>query len=275
MLISADIVTPGTGSSKYYLQGQAGYQYGISQLNTISQLYAQGTYADKSKSRSVNVDDINAITGYNPNNTGVYDSTQTGSGTKYNKGSLNEYGNEVKYYWQGTEYPYYSATTNGLTGSLSTSHSSAFYWFDNENNKWTSSSKSSSATTSSKQYITTLTSSYYYYYPNTLGTSSSGSVTGAITTSSKAYDLLFANTSSKYYWLGSSYVITSPSYAYFGVRYVYYGNSYYRSLYSSYGGTYNYDRGVRPVVYLSSDIWVDSGGSTKDGSTQEKAWNLK
>jgi hypothetical protein len=271
MLISADIIKP--GSSNYYLYGQAGCQYGINELNAISQLYAQGTYADKSKSRSVNVNDINAITGYNPNNTGVYDSTQTGSGTKYNKGSLNEYGNEVTYYWQGTEFPYYSVL-NRLTGSLTSTHSTKFYCF--KNGVWSSSDNpGSTVSTSSMSEITTLTSSFYYYFPNTLTDSLSGSVTGAITTSSKAYDLLFANTSSKYYWLASSYVSTETSAAAFGMFHVKEDRVSGLGSYYSYGSpSIIFAGGVRPVVYLSSGVWIDNTDSTKDGSSKDNAYEL-
>ena len=81
--------------------------------------------------RSINVDDINKITGYNPNNVGVYDINQTGSGTKYSEGELWEYGNEVTYYWDGTDKPYYTAT-NTLKGNLSSSHSTnGFNWYEN------------------------------------------------------------------------------------------------------------------------------------------------
>jgi hypothetical protein len=47
------------------------------------------------------------------------------------------------------------------------------------------------------------------------------------------------------------------------------------SLYFAHGDSALYLCGVRPVVYLSSDIWVDNSDSAKDGSTLQKAWNLK
>ena len=41
--------------------------------------------------RSITVEDINKVTGYNPNNVGVYDINQTGDGTKFGEGNLYEY----------------------------------------------------------------------------------------------------------------------------------------------------------------------------------------
>jgi hypothetical protein len=268
MLISADIIESDS-EDYYYLQGKKGYQYGIEQLNTISQFYAQGIYAVQSKSRSVNVDDINSITGYNPNNIGVYDPTQTGSGTKYSADAIDEYGNEVTYYWQGTDYPYYSAS-NGKYGSLSKSYANGFTWFDNVTNTWKSSAKSSSLSK-----ITTLTSSSYAYYPCSLSLSSSGSVTGAITKSSVAYKLLFNELSHVNYWLGSASVETSAGYARFLFRVVFANRVTDNYIYESSGIYIEQCAGVRPIVCLSSGVWIDNTDTTKDGSTKAKAWNLK
>ena len=77
----------------YYLDGRTGFQNVITELDKISALYGQGEYAEGA--RSITVEDVNKITGYNP------ETDFTGS-----EGNLLEYGNVIDYFWQGTDYPY-------------------------------------------------------------------------------------------------------------------------------------------------------------------------
>ena len=74
-------MTGGNGGNRigqyYYLQRENG----VEELNKICAIYGTGEGAIGA--RSVNVDDVNWITGYNPNNTGKKDQNKTGSGTKY------------------------------------------------------------------------------------------------------------------------------------------------------------------------------------------------
>lgn len=229
------------------------------------------------------MEDINKITGYNPNNVGVYDPNQTGTGTKYAVGALNEYENKVTYYWDGTNYPYYIAT-NGVTGNLTSSHNNSlygnsFYWYDS-NSGWKSSQYTS---TTNRQEITTLESNYYSYYPNTLTSSSSGTTVG-IDTTSTAYKMLFTNSSTGaytsgsgsttgfIYWLGSLYVYTNTDVINFGVRTAGNGNvAGGQPLYRSAGFPYSYNSGVRPVVSLESGISLTDSGTIYDGCT---LWNI-
>ncbi len=139
LLLAEDLVpleggytNPTSGRTEFYLKGQSGVENGISELENICAIYGNGEGA--TGARSINVDDVNKITGYNPNNVGVYDPEQTGNGTKYGAGYLYEYGNRVTYYWDGTNYPYYRAT-NGLDGNLTENHNNgsfgnSFYWYD-------------------------------------------------------------------------------------------------------------------------------------------------
>ena len=85
-------------------------------LNSTCEVYGNGTYA--SGARCINVDDINRVTGYNPETAG------------YNAGKLSEYGNVVTYTCQSYEYredfdyppeTMYKITysgSNGITGTL-------------------------------------------------------------------------------------------------------------------------------------------------------------
>lgn len=232
LLILAEDFVPLTGGytdktsnrTYYYLKGQAGYANGVNELNNICEIYGQGEGA--TGARSITMEDIDKITGYNPNNVGVNDSDKSGKGTKYAEGSINEYGNRVSFYWDGTINPYYTAT-NGLTGKLTDNHSNGFSWY-NPLSGWQTVALSTSATTAQKEQITTLESNFYSYYPNTLTSSASGPTVG-INTNSTAYKMLFTNSSTGayssdsgstnnfYYWLATMFLVTYPGSPSFGI----------------------------------------------------------
>ena len=232
MLISSDIITT-TSDGMFYLKGQNGYVNGITELNNISTIYGKGKYAKSA--RSVNVDDINKITGYVD--------IPTGNQVTY---TLNSDG---KIHYKGTKYP---------TTDTTSSRTSFTYWTGSE---WKKLASGESAT---------LTNDYYYYYPQTLSTTSSSKTTiKDKENSTNAYNLLFPNTSSKYYWLGSQYVFTSVGLATFGLRYVAIGRVNGRAVYDS-NGNPNYDYcyyGVRPAVSLESTIKLEADG--------ENNWKIK
>lgn len=282
-LISADLVPLSDNSIYFYLKGRTGFQNAETELTKIAGLYGHGTHAVGA--RSVNVDDINKITGYNPNAEGIKNPTaeQITSGNKYGKSELYEYGNEVTYSWVGTNYPKYTAT-NGKTGNLYQSHNvtnssygdfqNAFSWYDFNTNSWKKSPYTDSASTSSPAEITKLTSTDYFYYPETLTTypetlttSSNTSATTGIANNSPERDMLFNNTDSKYYWLASRCVYARSSYAFFGVHFVGSGGVGSSYLAFSNGGEDTFRYGVRPVVSLASDIQLEPNGTN--------AWKFK
>ena len=203
------------------LSGKDGYNTGISQLNTMCAQY--GTNA-----RSIKVEDINRVTGYDP--------TNQGDGTVFGAGQFYEYGNKVTYTASG------SSATNGktYTGSISYEHPDGRkIGTDN---------------------VTSITveSTAYYYYPYSLTTSSSttGECKG-IATDSPAYEMLFGKASDtsdgsgNAFWLASSCVNAYSYSSNFGLRFVISGgyvNSY--NLWRS-GGSAGYPSlGVRAVVSL-------------------------
>ena len=203
------------------LSGKDGYNTGISQLNTMCAQY--GTNA-----RSIKVEDINRVTGYDP--------TNQGDGTVFGAGQFYEYGNKVTYTASG------SSATNGktYTGSISYEHPDGRkIGTDN---------------------VTSITveSTAYYYYPYSLTTSSSttGECKG-IATDSPAYEMLFGKASDtsdgsgNAFWLASSFVNADSSYSLFGLRLVDSGGvvgGY--SLWYSDGITNDPSLGVRAVVSL-------------------------
>ncbi len=274
-LISADLVPLSDNSLYFYLKGRTAYQNAETELNKIAGLYGHGTHAVGA--RSVNVDDINKITRYNPNAEGIKNPTaeQIASGNKYGKNQLYEYGNQVTYSWVGSDKPKYEST-NGKTGNLS-SHNvtnssygdfqNAFSWYDFNTNSWKKSPYIASATTASPVEITSLTSTDYYYYPETLTKSSNTSAITGIANNSPERDMLFNNTDSKYYWLASRCVNANSRYANFDVRVVLNGYVGSGSLADSDGSEGTSSLGVRSVVSLASDIQLEPNGTN--------AWKFK
>ena len=272
-LISADIIGPDSGGNTsgsnkyYYLTGKKGYTDGPGELNAISAMYGQGKGA--TGARSINVEDVNKITGYNPE--------KTGDGKPYGSGTMSEYNNKVTYYWDGTNYPYYEygEGENQKTGNLGASHGSSFNWYNGTN--WQRSTKDANASTSNRIKITDLTSNDYTYKPTTLTTSLSGDVKG-IAKTSKEWEVLFANTAYpnfKYFWLASPNVSCWSYCSAFALwRVIYEAVESDEYLYDTDGDSYDNDNGVRPVVSLKSDILIEKTDA-KDGSTLEKACIIK
>lgn len=241
LLISADIVET-TDNGNFYLRGQTGAEWGVKELNDICAIYGEGKGA--SRARSINVDDINKITGYDPDMAQCFD------------GQIYEYGNEVTYTKNASNISYQD-TLNNKSGTFSSS--TIFRYYDEGSKLWKTLTQGDNIK---------LRSTEYYYYPNTLTTSSSGNTVG-ISTDSSEYEILFER---KEYWLASPYVFTNSSYAYFGLRGVFDSHvSRYRLFYSNCNADDNTDCGVRPIVSLESNINISGG----DGSSLDTAYQIQ
>ena len=140
MLISSDEIKT-TSNENFYLKGQDGYVNGVTELNKISAIYGKGKYAKSA--RSVNVDDVNKITGYVDN---VFR-----AGTS----KVGQTGNQVTYTLNTDGYIHYKGTKYPTTDTTST-YRSFTYWTGSE---WKKLASGESAT---------LTHNYYEYYPQTL-----------------------------------------------------------------------------------------------------------
>lgn len=173
------------------LEGKNGYNNGISKLSEMCEPYGRNA-------RSITVEDINRVTGYNP--------TNQGDGTIYGAGEFWEYGSKVTYTASG------SSTTNGntYTGSITYEHP--------DERKIGSNGVTS----------ITVKNTYYSYYPYLLTTSNSttGECKG-IPTSSPAYEMIFGKatdtsaSSGNNYWLASSYIYSDNKGVSFGIRSIY------------------------------------------------------
>ena len=248
-LISANIIGPDSGgytdgdNKYYYLRGKRGYTDGPSELNAISAIYGQGKGAIGAK--SITEEDINKITGYDPTN----------------NEDEKVYGNKVTYFWDGTDKPYYEygEGANKETGSLSRSHNT-FNWYDGTT--WQTSTKSTTANTTNRERITELTSNsytYYSYYSTKSGTE---------------WKLLFEDTINKRYYVASFAVKCAPGIVTFCYRHVSNGWFQASELFWSDGGISIPKCGVRPIVYLKSDIQIEKT-DINDGTTLEKACVIK
>ena len=261
-LISEEFIGPGKdkeiyiGNRTYYtLDGQKGFINGIEELNKISAIFGHGKGAEKAT--SITVEDINEITGYNPET------------AKYDQGDWDEYGNKVTY-TRGEGSALSSSATNGKTWSRT---QSTFNYYDKA-------SKTFKALTSGSIEIT---STAYIYGPATLkdgytqpvqGVDENGvyntvyqMLFGKYTIDNNSYSRSFTGTGTQpNYWLASDCAYANYDIVGWGLRGVYGGGVGDNYLYYSYGYEFSYSFGVRAVVSLKSDIsleWNDTAGEWK------------
>lgn len=258
-LIADTDVGPGDYSESattYHLHGQAGYINGVSELNKISGIFGHGKGAESAT--SVTVDDINSITGYNPNS------------PKYNEGSWSEYGNKVTY-TRGSGNALSSEATNGKTWSGSSTFTN--YFADG------SKTLSILAENSSTPQITSTI--YYKNYNNDVTKSGVLNSDGTFSApyellfgkymydASNNYDRSFKGTREHSYWLASEYVSADNGVAIWGLRHVsstgVHGNY---GLYVSDGIEGNPSCGVRPVVSLKSNVNIQWNATANEWQIQ-------
>jgi len=270
LLISEDFV-PLTGGGSlgnrkehmYYLSGANGYKNGIDELNKICSIYGTGKGA--TGARCVNVEDIDWITGYNPENTGVRDKNKTGSGRKYHQGEISEYGNSVKCTFGGTFIEY--EPMNGATKCKE--NASQLHYYDEESSSWKLVSRNSSVT---------LKSGIYEYYPTTLKeTDSNVNSTTGIASTSQEYKMLFTNSSTGAdrensgktdnfsYWVATKNVATFKEGVNFCFQIVRWGYLNRIHVFRAYGGTNTVCNGIRPVVSLDTEVELKDSGKMQDG----------
>ena len=264
-LISEEFIGPGKdkeiyiGNRTYYtLYGQKVYINGIEELNKISGIFGHGKGAEKAT--SITVEDINGITGYNPET------------AKYNQGDWNEYENKVTY-TRGSGTALSSNATNGKTWSGT---QSTFNYYDKA-------SKTFKALTSGSIEIT---STAYIYGPATLKDGYTQPVQGVdengtynevnqmlfgkwTMTADNGYYRSFTGTGTEpRYWLASDCASALSNDVGWGLRYVSNGGVCSNYLCYSDGYERSDSYGVRPVVSLKSDVSLEWNES-------ENEWKIK
>lgn len=91
------------------IKGVNGYFNGINVLNDMCAVYGFGKGANGA--RSVNVNDINRVTGYSPE--------KTGNGEVYGKGQMYQYMNEVEINYDTNQKKFTMNGTNGVDANIS------------------------------------------------------------------------------------------------------------------------------------------------------------
>ncbi len=268
LLLAEDFIGPDTGGITHPTYDRTYYRFFNNQnvytnegeeLNKISELYGQGK--GSTKARSITIKDINKITGYNPEK------------ANYRQGRYDEYGNEVTFYWDGTDKPYYECS-NGVTGSLSRKHDS-FSWYDETSKEWKISEKSTTATTENREKVTTLKINYYAYEGNSTGLDTNGTIYKMLFTNSEnsaSKDLYKGKTDGHMYWLTSSCNEMSFQFVIYNLRSVSNGTVGYgvTPIYYSNQETNLGYSGVRPVISLEADINISGGSGTDEDPYQIK-----
>ncbi len=244
-LISENIV------GKLSLRGQTGVCSGVELLNSISNIYGHGKGA--TSARSINVDDVNKITGYNPNNVGVYDPDQSEEGKKYGEGGYNEYGKEQTYGW----WDRYGV--NGSDAYCDEYYEYGFNYIDIDTGV-------GSCTRRDVTYMAaaTSTSTFYEYYPDYL-TDVKSATPGAAGPGGGGYGLLFSNDIGSY-WLANSCYKNDANCIEYRMRCVgtsrRFDNISAKFIYSSYGDNVYQSDGIRPVVIMGNGIRINGGDGT-------------
>ena len=262
-LISEEFIGAGAYSDSsrtyYALTGQKGYINGIEELNKISGIFGHGKGAEGAT--SITVEDINAITGYNPTT------------AKYREGNFNEYGNKVTY-------------TRGSGTALSSSATNGQKWSGTENtfNYYDKTNKIFKALTSGSTEITSTT---YEYEPTTLGTDKYAKPLQGVDengTFNEIYKMIFGDWertekngyyrnftgtgTEPNYWLASDYAGAYDNSVVWALRGVGGGEVFDASLCGSNGYEVRDNYGVRPVVSLKSDVSLEWNETAKE-------WKIK
>lgn len=212
----------------YVISGKTGYENGVSDLNSMCESYGKGEYAIKA--RSIKVEDIDKLTGYDK--------------TTYGEGKICKYGNIITYTYNVTTKPSYKGT-NGVSGDLTSAHSNGFQWYDLDNVYHIVSASDLTNENNNGKEIGKVKSTYYYYIAS--------SIPNLKEKSQSTYNMLFGSNDKNAYWLASSYINAYLDRDYLGLRMVYNGMVSGYSFLQSKGDGNNIAVGVRAVVYLSQD----------------------
>ena len=230
-----------TDSTQKLKESQEAWLNGASELDEICEVYGKGEGA--TGARSVTVEDINRVTGYDPET------------EKYGEGQIYEYGNEVTYSYNGTTNPAYSGS-NGKTGMLSEPHTNGFHYYDGVNFVKADLSKETG------KIIKVKNNDYSY-----------GLRDGNLGLTEESALMLFGEYDedndyySAQYCLASPFISTDTYYVCFGLRMVDDGDVFGEFLWFSDEVPAFIENGVRAVVSLDTDVNISA--STSGG------WNIK
>ena len=192
------LITTNTNQEEITLEGKDGYVNGVEILNNAGAKYSDGKMAESA--RSINVEDINRVTGYDP---ASYEYEDDDLGTIH-------YGDEIVFTLKDDGYVYVSVQGKQGQGDEVKTNLESFEYWDEESKEWLQLSDSCASVS--------IPNTGYSYYPQTLSTMESDEKNiGGMSNSEGAYNLLFAKTnvasnSFLSYWLANRAVhISNPS----------------------------------------------------------------
>ena len=229
LLVSANYVdfegsTEQSGVPIMTLQGSNGIDNEIAKLNNLGAKFADGTKTEKG--RSIKVEDVNRITGYDPTDSRLDSNDLTKRGL-YRKDKINQYGNNVTYTIKSDGKVWYKGDK-----VITTENPGRYtkFWIPGTSINITESF--------------TIKSNVYYYYPETLGAFSEadvveGQTMDGISTRSPEYDMLFKVQTNFPYWFASSCVDCSAGRAFWCLFII-----------------------DSPGVFGSAALWSSDGGSS-------------
>ena len=263
LLVSTDLVcseeTKGQPYPMISLSGDSsGLDNAINELNRIGALYMDTDMADSG--RSINLEDINKITGYNPEESYLDANNLAQTGQCFS-GDINQYGNIVTY-----------TIKDGVTNS------GKRVWYRGKNisplidTETANTSFKLPGNTNDITETIEIQSTAFKYYAETLGNFEKSSVPvefqgdlKGLDVNSSEYDVLFGKfgNSCPPYYLATTWAYTQTGIAYWGIcgvnrGYVYGGSSDSDTsnliLWNSSSGATSKNHGVRSVICLKSDV---------------------
>ena len=237
---TVDIISTNPTSSTVYFGNILGYNNGPYLMNEI----CKAQYSNKTlgvNARSINLLDMEkhlTVTGITARNAYQYDSSTAKYGT-------------TKTYTSNTKYPSLYANQKGAGPNVSSISKLDITKGNDPYEESKAIAKTEPTTDNASENGNPLTVTQTYYY---------------IPISTENYgDAASVLSNSNYFWVSARYVVTSSSYAYFGLRCAYtYVSGHY--MFGSGGSTGNGSNRLRPVVSLPSSLLT--------GEQTNGAWNL-
>ena len=227
--------SPVTLGSKvgYYLYGAKAYENCITEIDNFAKIYANGRGALKASTRGMSMTDIDNIAGVVANGTTV---TPAGANQYEENGAMQPYGTQLTEYLKGTNFGWTPAA-------------------------WLAASESDRKNALKAPGVTGTALAYYYEGDNAVLKTASSTI---------RKELVWGESNSYSYWLSSHAFVARTSYLEFGPGTVNNNRANSTTNYFVMGFSLGDVMGVRPVVYLDSNITF-TAESTVDGIT---TWNI-
>lgn len=124
------------GSTTDLEKAKTDFVTAIDQLDAICEKYSYGSGAINGSGRSIRVEDINKLTGYNPYNTGVNNIVSSEKGEVCFKGTMKEYGITTRFTKTDSGITAYTPYNNYAGITLSDNHANGFLYYNEGLNKF-------------------------------------------------------------------------------------------------------------------------------------------